>query len=1063
MLFLAYLFACVCTATAQTSKVDGVVISADDGQPIIGASITVKGEKVGAITDIDGTFTLENVPLGVKTLVVSFIGMKSKELPIKSNMKIVLESSQRMLNEVVVTALGISRDKKSIGNAMQTVKTDELTAAAAPSITSALSGKVAGTQVNTFGGTVGASARISIRGNSSLDNDQQPLIVVDGIPISNSVNRSGDNTYGGVDYGSGINDINVEDIESVTVLKGGAAALYGMRAGNGVILITTKSGNKKKGTTVSYDGSLTVDYVVNLPKMQNLYGEGHDGDEYHWKQNSEGLTYQDYSSKYGFSYVDGKGGGVNDGYDESWGPRMNNGLKLLQFDSNGVAAPWVSDKNNIMDFFQHGITQNHTVSVASTSDNVQVRASLSYRKQTGTVPNTDESRYGGSVNATIKLNKQVSMNFDGNYTRTKSGNLLDQGYKDNNPMQGLIEWSGRQINMKNLKKYWAQTDAAGNYTYYNWIHEYHTNPYFVMNKNLNTYQRDRFFGKSSLQYNPFSWLKVEGRMGVDYYNAESKECIYFDYDYPNGYFDQRILSNTEFNTDLMVTATKTFGNLNVVGIVGTNYRDNLWEDNEVECSGLTIPGVYTVGNATSPVYTMDHSHIRSNSVYGNLSLGWKGQLYMDASARNDWSSTIKKSFFYPSVSMSWLPLESFKILKSKTLSFFKLRASYADIGSATSAYKNQNYYYAEKSTFNGVTQLYKSTTLNNPDLKPENIHTWEVGSEIGLFEDRLHFDIAYYQKRTTDQILNITTSDVIGYSYMLVNAGQINNKGVELQFRGDILRSERGLNWTTTVNFSRDRSKVIALYKGIDSYGMGWTWGIATQARVGSQWGDLVGTTYQRTTDGAIKLSSDGTPVTASAQVMGNVNPDYLISWLHDFRWRNWSGGLMLDFRKGGKIWSQTMMHTYVTGTASITAKNGIRTKACVPGQDISTNERFEQYNSTTGKWEKATCTVDAQNWYESLFTANETYMFDGSFLKLREMHLTYDFPKSILSKTKYISRASISLVGDNVALLWVDRSNTLRLDPECGGVSSDSRGVGLEQASAPSSRSIGIKLNLTF
>lgn len=1071
-----YLFFCLLASigftAAQTRTITGTVLSSDTQEPVIGASIVVKGTTVGTITNFEGAFSLD-VPSSAKTLVISYIGMKREEVAIKPTLRILLAPDAQNLDEVVVTAMGLTRDKKSLGYAIQEVKSDELTKAGSASLTSSLSGKVAGVQVNQFGGGVGASSRISVRGNSSLANDQQPLIVVDGVPISNDTQRSGDNTYKGVDYGSGLNDINPEDIESISVLKGGSAALYGMRAGNGVILITTKSGKNSNGVTISYDMNVTMDRVANLPKLQNAYGQGHDGDEYHWKYGSHSdLSYQDYAVQYGYDFAKN----VNTGYDESWGPRLDAGLKISQYDSNGEYVDWMSRPNNVKDFFQTGVSMNHVVSIQAKGEKVTTRASLSYRDQKGTVPNTDQKKYGGQVNTDMQLNKYISFNLSANYTRTESDNLIGQGYAGNNPINSLVAWTGRQINMKSLKDNWDQKNDAGDYTYYNWIDAYHMNPYFTVYENTNSYQRDRIFAKSSLFYQPFDWLKFEGRIGMDYYNAQTFERHYIDRsDYPDGGFEQKTTKNTELNADFIASVNKTFGDFNLSGILGANYRDVSWETHSMGAKALTVLGVYTMANKSGDaIATMDHSHIRSNSIYANFSLGWKSQLYLDASARNDWSSTIHDSFFYPSVSVSWLPTSSFEVLQGSVLSHWKLRAGLAEIGSATSAYRNSYYYYAEDASFNGVSQMYKSYAYPNFDLKPESIMTWEVGTEVGLFDNRLYLDIAYYQKQTKDQILSVSTSNVVGFSSMLVNAGQIDNKGVEIQLRSDILRNKQGLNWSSTVNFSKDKSKVVSLYPGLDTYGIGWTWGIATQAKVGEQWGALVGTGYARIDEtdvqagtaradqiGAIKLYENGTPQTVASTVIGNVTPDFLLGWRHDFAYKDFSFGFLLDLRIGGDIWSQTMAHSYGAGVANVTAENGIRERAIVAGRDVATNERFV-IPDASGNWVENTFETNAYTWFNSN-GCSETYVFDGSFLKLREAYISYDVPKSILSKTKYFSRATVSLIGTNLALLWVHKSNTMRLDPETGGVASDSRGVGFEQASTPASRSFGIKLGLTF
>ena len=1065
-------------ATAQTTQVTGTVISMEDNMPVIGASVVVKGTTTGTVTDMDGNFTLE-VPSDAHFIQISYVGMEPQELRIKQNMGTIrMASDSQNLDEVVVTAMGLTREKKSLAYAIQEVGSDELTKAGQISVTGALSGKVAGVQINQFGGSVGSSARISVRGNSSLQTDQQPLIVVDGVPISNDTQRSGDNTYNGVDYGSGLNDINPEDIESMTVLKGGSAALYGMRAGNGVILITTKSG-KGSGVRVSYDGSVTFDRAANIPKLQNSYGQGNNGDEWHWQNTHPELSYQQYAEQYGFNWVDGSNG-INDFYDESWGPRLDAGLELVQFDSNGQKAPWISNPDNVKNFFQTGVTQSHTISVAANSEKAQTRASLGYRGQTGTVPNTDQKRYSASLNTDIKLNEYISYDLSTSYTRTQSDNLVGQGYSGSNPINGIVSWFGRQVNMESLKNNWDHKDANGNYTYYNWNTNYHMNPYFNVYENTNSYQRDRIFGKTSLYYQPFEFLKFEGRAGLDYYNSTSFERHYIDrQDYPQGGFLQSNSKATELNLDFIASFNKTFGDFNITAMAGANYRDYSWEESRLGAAALTVLGNYTIANKSGDATTyMDHSHTRSNSIYANASVGWRNQLYLDLSARNDWSSTINEAFFYPSASLSWIVTETLPWLKGSgaALSFMKLRGGWAEIGNATSAYRNRAYYYMEtEGSFNGVSQIYRSMTYPNENLRPESIKTWEIGAELGFLHDRLHIDFAYYKKTTTDQILNVTIPYSSGYSAMLINAGEIQNKGYELQVSGDILRSKNGLNWTSTFNFSKDNSKVIELYPemNLTTYGIGWTWSVATQAIEGEKWGSLVGTGFARinqddvdrglaTADqiGAIKVNSNGLASTESAVNFGNVTPDFLLNWRNDFSIKNLSFGFLLDMRVGGDIWSQTMAHSYGAGTSVVTAENGIRERDIVAGVDVMPEERFVMQDAS-GKWVTNEIKTDAYSWYKN--DVSEYYTFDGSYLKLREAYISYTFPKAWMAKTKYISNATLSLIGNNLWLIWVHKSNTMRLDPETGGVSSDSRGVGFEQSAVPSSRSFGIKLNLTF
>lgn len=1053
----------VSSAVYAQTVLKGKVVD-QDGKPIPGVTITLR-DGTGTQTGQNGEFTINYKQAG--QLSVSAIGYGRKEVNLtnQTTLQITLLSDQRNLEEVVVTAMGITREKKSLGYAVQDVKAKELTDAGQLSLTGSLSGKVAGVQVNQFGGAVGSSARIAIRGNTSFASDQQPLIVIDGIPITNTTQRSGDNTYNGVDYGSGLNDLNPEDIENVTVLKGGSAALYGMRAGKGVIMITTKSGKRaNNGVQISYDGNFTLDRAATIPKYQNSYGQGSRGDEYSHGQFGKGLSYQSYAQDSVFSYVDGGGAGVNDGVDESWGPRLDIGLLLPQFNSpvvDGVrqATPWKSHPSNVKDFFQTGYSMNHNLSLLSKSDRSSTRASLSFRDQKGTVPNTDQKKYTAQLNNSYQISDKISYDIMSTFTRTESDNLIMQGYDGANPMNGLI-WFGRQVDMKDLKKNWNQRDAQGNYTYYNWNSNYHMNPFYTMHESINSLKMNRVLGKSSLYYQPFNFLKFEGRVGLDYYNANRFERNYFNFDHRNGSFSENKNSTTEFNLDFLANFNKQYGDFNVLGTLGVNYRDNQFESNTLGANALAVLGIYTIANRIgSADVLMDHSHNRSNSVYGQASIGWRDQLYVDMTARNDWSSTLTKSFFYPSMSLSWIPTASFTGIKNDVLSFLKLRFNVAEVGNATTPYANGNYYYAQDNAFKDIAQMYKSMTYALRDLKPESIFTWETGAEIGLFKDRLHADITYYHKNAKDQLIRVNTSNTVGFTRLFLNAGNIESKGVEIQLRGDILRRENGLNWTATANFSKDKNKVLELYPKLDlkDYQIGWTWGIPTMASEGKPWGALIGNGYDRTPDGSIKVTEDGLPMSKSGQVIGNIVPDFMASLRNDFKYKDFSFGFMLDFRKGGDIWSQTMSHAYATGVAEITAANGVRERAIVAGRDVMKDERFITADGKTN-----TIETNAQDWFKN-GDIDEAFVFDGSFLKLREAYLTYNLPQHLYSKIKGVKRASVSLIGSNLALIWVHKSNTMRLDPESGGVSSDSRGMGFEQASVPNSRSIGVKVGFTF
>jgi len=1074
-----YLMLCLVTGInmvmAQTHRVTGTVISGEDNEPIIGASVVIKGTMNGTVTDLDGKFVL-NVPTSSKQLVISFVGMRQQEVDVKDGIRIIMSSDSQKLDEVVVTAMGISREKKSLGYALQEVKSDELTNAGHINVTSALEGKVAGVQVTASGGQVGASSRIVIRGNSSLG-DNQPLIVVDGIPISNDQIAASS-----VDYGSGINDINPNDIESISVLKGGSAALYGMRAGNGVILITTKSGKGKNGVQINYDGEYTFDHVMNLPKYQNKYGQGYTGSEYDYNYGGyyddnkvfhaykdESSNYADFVNKYCYSF-----NGTDNAADESWGPRLDAGLKIPQFDSpigsdgKRTATDWISHPDNVKSFFQTGYTMNHVISLTSNTEKSTTRASLGYRDQTGYIPNTDQSRYSAQLNTKMSLGKYVDYDLATNFTYTKSNNLPMTEYNAGNVLQSITQWFGRQVNMQSLKDNWNTVDSQTGLPY-SWNPFYHQDPYYTVHKNLNEYTRNRFFGKSSLWLKPTDWLKFEGRLGYDFYDAETFSKTAYTTDDPTGFFDLRDQKQTEVNADFVAYFNKNVGNLNINLLAGANYRDVRWKYNRIYSDQLTVPELYTISNAESSTIEMDHSHIRSNSVYGNLSLGYKNFLYSDISARNDWSSTISDPFFYPSVSLSFIPTAAFnKFFKETPLNYLKIRGGWAKIGNATTAYQTAAYYTAATSTIGNVTQFYLPTTYPPKGLKPESVETWELGLEGNLFNSRLGFDLAYYHKKTTDEIMKVTTSSATGYSAMLINAGEITNRGLEVQLNGTPIKT-KDWTWTVTLNWSKDKSKIVELYKdpttgqSLDQYELGHQWSTYVYAKPGESWGSIYG--YGMVSDGKGNyiIGSDGLPET-KYEKLGDVTPDWLASLRNEVTWKNLSAGFMLDYRKGGDIFSVSSMWYAYTGIADFTAKGDIRERPIIVGKDVATDYSFVKEDGTAND-----ITTDAHAFFYSYYYNRQFSTFEGSFLKLREMHLTYNVPQYFLKKIDgFVKAANLSVIGTNVAILWLSSTNKAHIDPESTSTSgsnssSSNYAVGLESVSYMPTRSIGFKIGLTF
>ena len=1057
---LTCLFLGICSfAMAQNIQVTGTVTDAADGQPLPGATILVQGERTAFVTDNDGNYAITCA--SDAALVFSYVGYVSVEVAVNNRSVINVDMrAANVLDEVIVTALGITRERKSIGAAIQDVKADELTKAGHMNISSALSGRVAGMQVTQAGGAIGASSRIVVRGNSSLGGNE-PLIVVDGVPISNDnyMERS-------INYGSGLYDINPEDIESISVLKGGSAALYGMRAGKGVVLITTKSGKSaKEGVSINYSGSFTVDKVFNLPPLQNLYGQGYEGAEYEYKNSDFNGTYADWVyDVLGYSDLSSYMGA-----DESWGPRLDIGLNIPQWDSpyaNGVhqATPWVSHPDNIKSFFETGYSQSHNVSVVTKGDRATTRASLGFRDQKGTLPNTDQKRISAQMNTNVDINKYISFDLSMNYTRTQSDNLPQGSYNAGNPLQSLLQWFGRQVNMESLKSLYDQGNDPYTGKPYSWCPDYHQNPYYSMYNNTNSFERNRFFGKTSLWIKPTSWLKFEGRLGYDYYDTYTKQVVLYHTDYPDGGFWSYNRKNAEINADFLAYFDKTFGDnlLSVNTVLGANYRDVNYMNSSLTAEALIVPGLFTISNVSgSPGTSMGGSRIRSNSVYANLSLGFKGMLYIDASARNDWSSTIADPFFYPSVSASWLLTETFPAMKGSVLEFLKLRGGWAQVGAATSAYQTDRYYSSVGYNINGSGQFYNPTTYPPAGLRPESVETAEVGLEARFFGNRLGLDVALYDKTTTDQILSAEVSRATGYSSMKVNAGEINNKGIEIQLTATPVRTNN-FNWDITLNWSKDQSKIISLYtdeatgQNITTYNIGSSWSVYTQARVGEPWGAIYGTGSVTDDNGNIIVGANGRAKRES-RVLGNVNPDWIAGLNMDFSWKNLSFGFLLDFRKGGDVFSVSQMFGTYTGIYEYTAANGVRENGVVFGKDILTDRTFVKADGTVNDIVVAPTSAFAD------FYSNRSFcVFDGSYLKLKDLYITYTIPASRFTKSSLVKAFNVSLVGSNVAILWLHESNIARVDPE-SSLTSGNDGVGLESNSYMPTRSIGLKVGITF
>lgn len=1052
---------------AQTVTIRGTVTAEDDGLPIPGVAVAVRGTMLGVFTDADGNYTLQ-APENATVLTYTFVGMKSATETIagRTTINVVMSTDMLGLDEVVVTALGITREKKALGYAVQEVSGSELANAEETNIVNALQGKAAGVQITRTSGAVGASAQILIRGIKSFG-DNQPLWVVDGTPVSNTA--SGADQWAGVDFGNNASDIDPETIESISILKGAnAAALYGSRARNGVVLVTTKRGKAGK-VKVSLSNSTSFDRVAWLPTYQNKYGQGYNGSEFLWKEVTgpggplEGMSYQDFAHNYSFRYVDGMGSGISDNADESWGARLDAGIKLNQFfapadpslsdaENLALAAPWISHPNNIRDFFQTGVTASTSVSMEGGTESVTARMTYSNILEKGTIPNTDQQRNQINLSTIMNLSPKLKIDVALNYAKTNNDNLPGQGYDVQNVMQSIGGWFGRQVDMQLLKDNWDTFMPSG--MPYNWNSNYHNNPYWTVYKNTASRDRERIFGNAVATYQLTDWLNIMGRYGMDYYTEARKQVVYEgsnDAGYgTGGYFWENSRNNRETNADLFLNFQKEFASLlQVSGNLGTSYRNVVYNYMYLGANELTIPNFFHISNVSgSPSTDSYFSEVEQNSVFGALNLGYAHQLYLDFTARNDWSSTLPReawSYFYPSASLGWIFTETFGLTGS-AFSYGKLRASWAKVGSDTSPYRLSAAYTSVTPSYDGNSQFAYPNQLPPIGLKPEFTTSTELGMEIKLFNNRIGLDVAYFNNTTNNQIIAADISGSSGFTSRLINAGEIESKGVEIQLDAEIVRRTNFM-WSTTVNWSRQRTVVNELAEGVSSLVLNSSWSPTTiEARPHEPFGQIYGIAYQRDANGN-KLLQDGLELpTPSPVVCGNTMPKWLGSINNSFRYKEFSANVLVDAKWGGDIYSVTKWFGDYAGITEATVANGIRENGVVAeGIDIDTDRPNE-------------VAVDPQEYFDNYWGFTEPAIVDGSFFKLREINFGYD----LKIKSALINNINIGLFARNVAVLYLHPSNDIRIDPETG-YGTGTAALGIEQYQLPPVRSMGFKLRVDF
>ncbi|TAK37228.1 MAG: TonB-dependent receptor, partial [Saprospiraceae bacterium] len=1119
---LIFLLLLCATGYAYAQRTVTGKVADQDGQPLIGASILVKGTTNGTVSDVDGVYSV-SVPAGYTTLVFSYTGFESLEASIgTSNVLDVAMTEGVILETAVITALGIARSEKSLGYAIAQVDGDDISKVRDPNIVNQLAGRAAGVTVVGSTGNFGGSARITIRGIKSISGNNQPLFVVDGVPMDNSnfTNYYQEIAVGGYDYGNAIQDINPNEVENISVLKGqAAAALYGSRGANGVIMITTKKGSKsRKGIGVEVSSSLTYEKVLTFPKFQNTYGGGVDlfprgyaGDAGYYKvpfneldgdgnvvatfqsfdlvpvyavDESNGTRFatstdehfQHLADAYGYDFYNGFGSNQPNLFYRNW-----NSWDDWDTEHFNKSVLWEAG-DDPRDFFETGLTSSHNLALNGSGEHSAFRLSYNRFDQKGLFPNSHMERNTIGFNGSLDLGNQLSVGLGMNYVNTRTQGRAVTGYENGgggrNPAQNFGQWWHTQLRFDELKSF---QNPDGSLRTWNRISadnpgpQYWDNPYWSFSKNLENDGRDRFFGNVNLSYKIMPWLTLTGRMLQDFYQDFRKEKNAVGSVF-TPYFAQDEHTVSETNADLILRATRSLSDeLSLEVFTGAN---KLWRKIKRNYSstrgGLNVPDIYTVQNSIDrPIIETAVFNKQINSVFGGTSVGWKSTLFLDLTARQDWSSTLPNGangFFYPSASLSYVFSEHLKIPQ---ISFGKLRLGWAKVGNDTEPYAINTVYLAGDN-FGSAPTFTVPDQLNNAKLKPEETSTIEAGLDLRFFKDRLGLDLTVYDGKTVNQIIPLGTTPTTGYTQQLINAGEISNKGIEVTFNATPLRS-KNFNWDLQFNFGKNVNKLVELNADDPSLTnipiADFPFATTFNAYEGRPYGTIVGTNYlfDKAGNKLVDPNSGFYMVSTDVMPLGSTLPDFTGGFSNTFSWKNLSLNVFFDFRKGGRIFSLTNLWGRYSGLLAETAENGVRENGVInkgmpavldaEGSPVlesggDTETKLDDVYKSTGEANTQSVNYQAHDFFDGGYVLNAADVYDGSFIKLREVSLGYSFPEKWLSRLGF-ANANISLVGRNLAILF---KNVPNLDPD--NTVSASNIQGAEGGALPSVRSIGVNLN---
>ncbi len=1053
ILFLFLITATFTQVWAQKT-VNGKVTSAEDGSALPGVNVLVVGSQEGSITDVEGNFSLE-VPSDAR-LKFSYIGYQDFEIAVgnQSVIDVVLQVDVTQLSEIVVTALGVERDVKALQYSVTTVSGENFTEARENNITNQLAGRIAGVNVTKTSGGPGASTRVIIRGNTSLQGNNQPLYVVDGLPIDNSgFGQAG--MWGGSDEGDGMTSISPDDIESITVLKGAsAAALYGARAANGVINITTKRGSNRKGIGVSFQSNYTVEKAVDFNDLQTEFGTGNF---------VNGVSTKATTQTQGYSWGN-----------DSWGPRFD-GQPVVMWD--GISRPYESAGDNWNRFFQAGPAWTNSIAFAGGNADQNFRVSISDLRSKSIVPNAGYNRTNISISANSKFGKRISLGAKLLYSREDVKNRPGVADTPSNAFAALTRMPDN-VNLDWLKgdpnKLGAipqDQDEASLIIFGKLPGEempfssskWTQNPWWTAYQKVNSDVKDRIIGSVRLRYDITDALYVQGRIGLDWYTRRETAIIAQGTGYRRqGTIQEGERRVQEVNMEWTAGYNETFGKLNVNAFIGGNKLERSNELIRADGNGFNVPFFHAINNANQRNYAYGYSESGINSLFGSAELGWDGYLFLTATVRKDWFSVVNpenNSALYPSVGASWAFSDNFQSLPS-WFSFGKARVSWAQVGNVTIAPYRANLAYslrADTHLGRPLAGFASGNTIPNPDLVPYTSNEFEVGFDVKFFQNRIGLDFAYYNQATTDDILNASISGTSGFTATTVNLGKMTNNGVEILLTGTPIQG--AFNWDVSFNFAKNNNEVVSLIEGSDELSLAQSRTRSSRIKhiVGYPFGMVTARVQQMTEDGQPVYTEEGLVVGASEYaILGNGVPDFTGGMNNTFTFKGFNLSFLIDFRQGGVIHSGTNANllSYGKHKKTLGGREGYPpvefSGVYQSGTDGDGDPTYTQKDWSLTQQDAA------DYWWSVGSRASRSVTYDASYGKLRQLTFGYNFPRSLIGDK--IQSLSLSFVGRNLAYLW---KNTENISPEANYTNGNSQG--LENLSFPETRSYGFNLRVEF